>query len=225
MEEAIETLRRVELFEHLSAEQLELLARHSRDVSFAKHAVLMSEGEVGESMYVLTAGSVKVFVGDGEGRELVLHHLEPGSVLGDIALLDDAPRSASAAALEKSAALAIGKEAFLECLRDSPEMGINIIRFLTARLRLATEGSRSLALDNVYRRLADKLRELAVEESDGRGGRITVLPKRRSHQELGNLIGASREMVGKVMAELVKGEYVKLHDGRIALLRRLPKNW
>ena len=228
MNDAIETLRQVELFEHLTDDQLALLAAQSRELSFRRHAVLMTEGDAGESMYVMTSGLAKVFVSDEDGKELVLHQLGPGAVIGDIALLDDEPRSASASTLEKSTALMIGKGAFLECLRESPEMGINIIRSLTQRLRRATDGSRSLALDNVYRRLADKLQELAVEESAGEGAEdssVPVLPKKHSHQELGNMIGASREMVGKIMAELVKGEYVALRDGRIALLRKLPKNW
>ena len=218
--DAIETLRQVELFEHLTDEQLALLAAQSRELSFRKHAVLMTEGDVGESMYVMTSGLAKVFVSDEDGKELVLYQQGPGAVIGDIALLDDEPRSASVSTLEKSTALMIGKGAFLDCLRESPEMGINIIRSLTRRLRTATDGSRSLALDNVYRRLADKLQELAVDE-DG----TPTLPKKHSHQELGNMIGASREMVGKVMAELVKGEYVEVRDGRIALARKLPKNW
>jgi len=218
--DAIETLRQVELFEDLTDEQLALLAAQSRELSFRKHAVLMTEGDVGESMYVMTSGLAKVFVSDEDGKELVLYQQGPGAVIGDIALLDDEPRSASVSTLEKSTALMIGKAAFLDCLRESPEMGINIIRSLTRRLRTATDGSRSLALDNVYRRLADKLQELAEDDAD-----MPVLPKKYSHQELGNMIGASREMVGKVMAELVKGEYVELLDGRIALARKLPKNW
>jgi len=220
MIDAIDALRQVELFEHLTEEQLQLLAKQSREISFRKHAILMTEGDVGESMYVMLTGLAKVYVSDEDGKELVLYELGPGEVIGDIALLDDEPRSASVSTLEKSSALMIGKAAFLDCLRESPEMGINIIRSLTRRLRRATLGSRSLALDNVYRRLADRLQELASMEDE-----VPVVDKKYSHQELGNMIGASREMVGKIMAELVKGEYVALRDGRITLLRKLPKNW
>jgi len=187
MTDAIDLLRKVGLFTHLTDEQLQVLATQSRELSFRKNAVLMTEGDVGESMYVIRDGLVKVFVSDEDGKELV--------------------------------------QAFMQCLMESPEMGVNIIRSLTQRLRQATEGSRSLALDNVYRRLADKLQELA-EGEEGEGDTIIpTLPKKFSHQDLGNMIGASREMVGKVMAELVKGEYVELRDGRIALMRKLPRNW
>lgn len=221
MSTAIELLQHVDLFKHLTDSQLSELAAQSRELSFRKNAILMTEGDIGESMYVIKEGSVKVFVSDDEGRELVLYQQGPGAVIGDIALLDDEPRSASVSTLEASTALMIGKQAFLECLRNSPEMAINIIRSLTHRLRDATEGSRSLALDNVYRRLADKLYELG----DGEPGELVTLPRKFSHQELGNMIGASREMVGKVMAELIKGEYLELRNNRIHLLRKLPKNW
>lgn len=221
MTSAIELLRHVDLFQHLTETQLEDLAAQARELSFRKHAVLMTEGDAGESMYVIKSGSVKVFVSDDEGRELVLYQQGMGAVIGDISLLDDEPRSASVSTLEPTTALMIGKQAFLECLRTSPEMAINIIRSLTQRLRDATEGSRSLALDNVYRRLADKLQELCT--GDEEVPRAT--PRKYSHQELGNMIGASREMVGKVMAELVKGEYLEVRDGRIHLLRKLPRNW
>jgi len=215
MSDAIEVLRPVELFQHLNEEQLSLLAEHSREVQFRKHAILMTEGDAGESMYVIQSGLVKVFVSDEDGKELVLYEQGAGAVIGDIALLDDEPRSASVSALM------IGKSSFIQCLKESPEMSLGIIRSLTQRLRHATEGSRSLALDNVYRRLADKLQELGVDKTET----TARLEKKYSHQDLGNMIGASREMVGKVMAELVKGEYIELQDGIIYILKKLPRNW
>jgi len=221
MTQAIALLRHVDLFKHLTDEQLQILSGQCRDISFRKNAVLMTEGDVGESMYIISSGTVKVFVSDDEGRELVLYQQGLGAVIGDIALLDDAPRSASVSTLEACTALMISKQTFLQCLHDSPDMAINIIRSLTQRLRDATEGSRSLALDNVYRRLADKLQELG----DGDTPETMVLAKKYSYQELGNMIGASREMVGKVMAELVKGEYIEVLNGVIHLRRKLPKNW
>lgn len=218
--ERIALLRTVDLFDHLDDAHLLALASQAREVQFRKHAVLMTEGDVGESMYVIVDGLVKVYVSDDNGRELVLYEQGPGAALGEIALLDDAPRSASVATLEPTSALMIGKQSFLDCLADSPGMAIGIIRTLTQRLREATEGSRSLALDNVYRRLADKLLDLSHETPDGR-----CLEKKYSHQELGNMIGASREMVGKVMAELIKGDYIELVEHRICLRRKLPRNW
>ena len=221
MKDAQNLLKNVELFNHLTDEQISELANQSREVQFRKNAILMTEGDAGESMYVIASGLVKVFVSDEDGKELVLYEQGEGAVIGDIALLDDEPRSASVATLENTTAIMINKSDFLRIMQSSPEMALGIIRSLTQRLRHATEGSRSLALDNVYRRLADKLLELSKEAGDG----VLQLPKKYSHQELGNMIGASREMVGKVMAELIKGEYVELRDGIIFMLRKLPRHW
>jgi len=221
MKDAQTLLKNVELFSHLTDEQVTELASQSREVQFRKNAILMTEGDAGESMYVIASGLVKVFVSDDDGKELVLYEQGEGAVIGDIALLDDEPRSASVATLENTTAVMINKTDFLRIMQSSPEMAIGIIRSLTQRLRQATEGSRSLALDNVYRRLADKLLELGEDIGDG----AMQLSKKYSHQELGNMIGASREMVGKVMAELIKGEYIELRDGIIHIMRKLPRHW
>jgi CRP/FNR family cyclic AMP-dependent transcriptional regulator len=221
MKDAQSLLRDVDLFSHLSDQQISSLAERSREVQFRKNAILMTEGDIGESMYLIASGLVKVFVSDDDGKELVLYEQGEGAVIGDIALLDDEPRSASVATLEKTSAVMISKSDFINVLQSSPEMALGIIRSLTQRLRHATEGSRSLALDNVYRRLADKLIELSEDSGDG----IMSLSKKYSHQELGNMIGASREMVGKVMAELIKGEYIELREGVIHILRKLPRHW
>ncbi|MBX2838772.1 MAG: Crp/Fnr family transcriptional regulator [Gammaproteobacteria bacterium] len=217
----LELLRHVDLFGHLTDEQLSILDDQARTVQFRKNAIVMTEGDAGESMYVIVKGLVKVFVSDSDGKELVLYQEGPGSVIGDIALLDDEPRSASVSTLEDTSALMISKPSFQQCLHDNPDMAIRIIRSLTLRLRQATEGSRSLALNNVYRRLADKLLELSINNRLNE----TQLPKKYAHQELGNMIGASREMVGKVMAELIKGEYIEMRDGIIYILKKFPKDW
>lgn len=217
----IDLLRQVDLFGHLTDDQLAIIDTQAREVQFRKNAIVMTEGDVGESMYVLSKGLVKVFVSDEEGKELILYQEGPGSVIGDIALLDDEPRSASVSTLEATSALMISKTSFQQCLHDNPDMALRIIRSLTLRLRQATEGSRSLALNNVYRRLADKLLELSMTNRLNE----TQLPKKYAHQELGNMIGASREMVGKVMAELVKGEYVEMRDGIIYIMKKFPKDW
>ncbi len=220
MSEFIELLRDVLPFSSLDPAALDALSVKGRRHTFKKNTVIMPEGEPGEYLYVIATGSVKVFVGDEDGRELVLYREGRGACIGDISLLDNAPRSASVMTLEKTVAWSLSKQDFLTCIEQNPAMSLTIIRTLTRRLRDATGGIRSLALDNVYRRLADKLIELAIEQ-DG----ALFLQKRYSHQDLGNMIGASREMVGKVMSELVSGEYIELRDKRIFILRNLPRNW
>ena len=213
-------LKEVPTFSDLAPEALQSLAANGRRHTFKKNTIIMPEGEYGECLYIIASGSVKVFVGDDDGRELVLYQEGPGSCIGDISLLDDAPRSASVVTLEKTVAWSLSKRDFLSCIEQNPQISLNIIRTLTRRLRDATGGIRSLALDNVYRRLADKLIELAVEQ-DG----TLALERHYSQQDLGNMIGASREMVGKVISELVSGAYIELRDKRIHILKNFPRNW
>lgn len=221
VQELVELLKDVQIFSELDPQALENLAAKCRRHTFKKNTILMPEGETGECLYLIETGFVKVFVGDEDGRELVLYQEGPGTCIGDIALLDDAPRSASVVTLEKTIAWSISKGDFLECIKNNPAMSLGIIRTLTRRLRDATGGIRSLAMDNVYRRLADKLTELSSEDDNG----VASLPKKFSHQDLGNMIGASREMVGKVMAELINGGYVEMRDKKIFITKKLPRNW
>ena len=214
-------LRGVPFFAELGDEGLGILLEHARTLTLRKNTILMSEGETGESMYIVLAGSIRVFVGDEEGNEIVLFLEGPGSYLGEISLLDDEPRTASAITLEKTEVLAISKAGFLACLERNPEVAFLIVRAMTERLRRATRTIRSLALDNVYQRLASKFRELAATGEDG----LRRMPRKFSNQELGEMIGASREMVGKIVNDLARGGYIEQVDRRWCLRKELPDNW
>ena len=141
-----------------------------------------------------------------------------GSYIGEIPLLDDAPRTASAVALEDTEVLVISKALFYECITLNPDIAFRLIRIVTQRLRKATDDLRTLALKNVYQRLALKLIELS-EEQDG----MRVLTRKYSQQEFAKMIGASREMVGKVLVDLDKGGFTD--NGRLRLLKTLPHAW
>lgn len=213
-------IRQVDLFTDLDAESVALLATRSRVLNFRKNTILMSEGETGECLYLIESGSVKIFVSDEHGNELTLFIEGPGSYIGEISLLDDAPRTASALTLEKTRVLVISKAVFYECIAKNPDIAFRIIRTLTQRLRKATDDIRTLALKNVYQRLALKLIELST---DAEGHRLLV--RRYSQQELANMIGASREMVGKILGELVKGGYLAMQNQQIQVLKTLPHDW
>jgi len=220
MADSQEILKNIPLFTDLDEAALDTMLSHSRTLAFRKNTVLMSEGETGECMYVIQSGSVKIYVSDENGNELILFIEGPGSYIGEISLLDDAPRTASAITLEKTRVLVISKSSFMQCIQLNPEIAFRIIRAMTQRLRKSTDNIRGLALKNVYQRLALKLIELSVEEDERR-----FLPRKYSHQEFASMIGASREMVGKILAELTKGEYIKLDGATLYLLRALPHDW
>jgi len=220
MNDSQSLLKQVPIFNDLDDAALDMILARARSLTFRKNAILLSEGETGECLYVIQSGSVKVFVSDEEGNELILFIEGPGCYLEEISLLDDAPRTASAVTLEKTQVLVIAKAAFMECIELNPDIAFRIVRAMTQRLRRSTDTIRGLALKNVYQRLALKLIELSIKEDDKH-----FLPRKYSHQELASMIGASREMVGKILAELTKGEYVAIEDNRLHLLKSLPHDW
>ena len=220
MADAQALLKQIPIFTDLDDDSLALIVSRGRKLTFRKGTILMSEGETGECMYVIQSGLVKIYVSDEDGNELILFVEGPGSYIGEISLLDDAPRTASAVTLEKTQVLVISKTAFIDCVTLNPEIAFKTIRAMTLRLRRATDTIRDLALKNVYQRLALKLIELSVENGDER-----YLPRKISQQELANMIGASREMVGKILSELTKGKYIGLRENKLYLLKALPHDW
>ncbi len=216
-----DTLRVVPIFADLDDEALHQLSSTCTHHSFKKNSELMRQGEIGKSLYIIKSGRVRIYVASDDGREITINEESGGSCIGEIALLDDEPRSASVITLENTEAISISKAAFQECAAENPAIAFAIIRTLTRRLRAATGGMKSLALDNVYRRLAAKLTELAEPDTDN----VMRLRQRYTHQDLGNMVGASREMISKVMAELVKGGYIELQDKKICICKTLPRDW
>ena len=216
-----ETLRVVPIFAELDDEALRQLSSTCTRQTHKKNTLLIRQGEIGKNLHIIECGRVRIFVSSEDGREITINEENRGSCIGEIALLDDEPRSASVITLEKTETIAISKSAFQECAAENPAIAFAIIRTLTRRLRAATGGLKSLALDNVYRRLANKLNELAETDADN----TRRLKQRYTHQDLGNMIGASREMISKVMAELIKGSYIELQDKKIVIRRPLPRDW
>ena len=174
-------------------------------------------------MYLIESGKVKVFISDEDGREMIIYVGGAGNYIGEISLLDDAPRSASVMTMEKTVLISISKARFSAFLKDNPEAAFSIIRSLTKKLRFATDWIHNLALKNVYRRLIERLYELAEEPVDERGR--TVINKRYSQKQLGDFVGASREMIGKIIKDLTEGEYLTFERDRIVINRRPPAEW
>ena len=220
MNRELSFLQQVPMFSGLNNESLQLLLGRSRKLKFRKAAALLTEGETGESLYVIVKGKVKIFVSDENGNEMTLFVEGPGSYIGEISLLDNEPRTASAVTLEACEIISISKASFKEVITENPDIAFEVINELTKKMRRATEVARSLALRNVYQRLTLKLLELS-EERDG----FKVITTKYSHVELGNMVGASREMVGKIMAELVRGEYVKVINKEFVLVKSFPQDW
>jgi CRP/FNR family transcriptional regulator, cyclic AMP receptor protein len=214
-----DSLQRVSLFAWLPGPEVAALADAAVVRTFPKNTIVVTEGERSDSLYVILAGRVKVFVADENGKELVLNVEGPGEYFGELAL-DEGPRTASVGTLEPCKLAVIPNEALRAFLAARPEAALQLIRGLIGRVRHMTESIKDLALLDVYGRVAKLLLELATE-LDGR----LIVEQRLTHQQIADRISASREMVSRILKDLATGGYIGTEDRRIVIHRRPPRAW
>ena len=207
------------MFAGLSEPELRAIGAHAVIKTFPRNALLLNEGDPTDSLYVILSGRVRVYCGDEEGNEIVLNDLGPLDYFGELALIDHEPRSASVITLEPSRLAIIHRKDFLHYLSHQPEIAINLLKTLVSKLRRETESVKSLALMDVYGRVAKLLLELAEE----REGQLRV--ERLTYREIGSRVGASREMVGRIFKDLKQGGYITFEKNEIILNENLPARW
>jgi CRP/FNR family cyclic AMP-dependent transcriptional regulator len=214
-----DSLKAVPLFSGLAEPEITTLAGQAIVRTFPKNTIVVTEGERSDSLYVILSGRVKVFVSDEDGRDLVLNVVGAGEYFGELAL-DEGPRSASVATLEPSRMAVIPNEVLKTFLTSHPAAAVHLIRVLIGRTRRSTESLKNLAMLDVYGRVAKLLLELA-REVDGK----LVVEERLTQQDIGERVGASREMVSRILKDLTAGGYVGNEGGKIVVHRRPPRGW
>jgi CRP/FNR family cyclic AMP-dependent transcriptional regulator len=203
----------------LSAEELRAISAHAQTRAFPRNAVVLNEGDRTDSLYIILEGRVKAFVSDPDGKEVVLSTQGAGEYFGEMAL-DEGPRSASIMTLEQSRFLVVPKSDFMDFLMKNPAVAIRVIEKLIHRVRSLTENVKSLALMDVYGRIARLLLELAVE----RDGRL-VISERLTQKDIASRIGASREMVSLILKDLTAGGYIRQDGHALVIERTPPSRW
>ncbi|WP_153147590.1 Crp/Fnr family transcriptional regulator [Dechloromonas sp. H13] len=196
-------LRNVPLFSGLDETELDRLSRVAGRRRAGRGEQVVRAGESADALLVLLTGRAKVTNFDEEGREIILAWLGPGEFFGEMGLIDGSPRSASVVAVENCELLTIGKTEFQRCMQDNFQVALKLMQILVRRLREADRNIESLALLDVYGRVARLLLDLSEEQ----GGKRMVKQK-ISKQDMARMIGASREMVSKVMRDLEVGGYI-----------------
>ena len=206
-------LRHVPLFSMLSEEDLVGLGPLVRRHSLPKNRAAVREGELTDALYIILSGRAKVQRSDSEGKEVILAVLGSGEYFGEMSLIDDMPHSASVITLEACEILTLAKDDFRACLARNANLAMAIMVGLVQRLRKADGKIESLALMDVYGRVARLLVEFSTEE-DG----VRVVRGKLPRQEVGKMVGASREMVSRVMRDLeIDGFVVPREDGSFQL--------
>jgi len=214
------TLDKIELFEGLPEKELKHLADHIRQRVYPAGAIVVNEGDEAHGMFIVDSGALKVFVTEENGKEVTLSLLGPEDYFGELALLDEAPRSASVITVEKTTLLQISRSAFNEVVATNPVCMQIIMRNLVGRIRELTDNVRALALIDVFGRISRVFDSLAEPE-----GEMRIIRRRMTQQDLANLVGASREMVNRILRELVAGDYIEIHHQYMLLKRKLPARW
>ena len=187
--------------------------------TFPRNTVLINEGDVGDALYVVLSGRVKVYSSNDAGREFVIDFHGPGEYVGEMTL-DGEPRSASVITVEPTTCAVVNRAQFRDFILAHPDVAMHLIERLIHRVRVTTSNLKSLALSDVYGRLVRLLNALAVE----RDGRL-VVPEKLTQQDIADRVGASRDMIGKLMKDLVGGGYLAVEERTITIQKKLPTGW
>ena len=198
---------------------LHRLARLGLLHRFPPQTIFMIEGDMADTVHIILEGRVKVFSSEPDGGEIVLNICGPGECLGEMAL-DGGRRSASAIALEGVSCSVVTRKNLRDAILKDPDTALKIIALLIGRARLATDKIKDLALHDVYQRVTHLLQGLSHDQ-----GGVSMVSERLSQQEIADRVGASRDMVARVMRELVTGGYIEVDRKAIKLLRTFPARW
>jgi CRP/FNR family cyclic AMP-dependent transcriptional regulator len=212
-------LTNVATFRGLREDKLHALAAKAVTKSVLKNVIVITEGEFTRSLYVILSGRVKVYLNDENGKELVLDVKGPGEYFGEM-VLDEGPRSASVMTLEPCQFAVISVADFRAVLIEQPEIALHVITNLIHMARGLNENVRSLALLDVYGRVARMLLDLAVEQ-----GGNQVIPEKLTQQEMASKVGTSREVINRILRDLVTGGYIKVEEKIITIVKRLPSKY
>jgi CRP/FNR family transcriptional regulator, cyclic AMP receptor protein len=200
---------------------LRTLAARGTPRSYRKGTLIIEEGTQGDTLYLLLTGRVKAFSSDTRGREVVYGVYGPGDYFGEMSL-DGGPRSASVMAETACTCAVLARQTLREHIKAEPEFAFDLLARVIRRARLATQSARSMALLDVYGRLVQLLESLAVSRADG----LRVIEERLTHAEIAARVGCSREMVSRLMKDLVVGCYLRRGPASgWTVLRSLPQAW
>lgn len=203
------------------SEAVRALARRGTLRHCRKGALLIEEGELGDTLYIILGGRLRVFGSDARnGREITFGTYRAGEYVGEMGL-DGGPRSASVEAVEPSTCAVVTRPTLEAFLAERPAFAFDLLAKVIRRARAATLSAKQLALNDVYGRLKFALEQHAVADGDGRWRTA----ERLTHLQLAHLVGSSREMVSRLLKDLEQGAYVRVEPNHRLSWQHLPQRW
>jgi CRP/FNR family cyclic AMP-dependent transcriptional regulator len=199
---------------------VEELANLGQKRRWRRGSILIQEGDVGDTLFIVLSGGVRVYSSDPSGKEVTLGLYGAGEYVGEMSL-DGAPRAATVVTVEPTECAVITRDVLLTFISEHPEFAMTLITRLIRRARLATDSARTMALLDVYGRLTRLLTQLAVPQADG----TWLVADRMTHLELSRHLACSREMVSRLLKDLENGGFVAIEGRSMVLLKALPLRW
>jgi CRP/FNR family transcriptional regulator, cyclic AMP receptor protein len=194
---------------------LQLLAEQGTQESFKKGDLIFKDGDVGDVIYILLEGRVRAFGSSLSGKEITYGYVEAGEYFGELSL-DGGRRSASIEAIQDSVCAKVTNAQVKAFMQDQPKFATEMLHTVIRRARQSTDNARNIALLDVYSRLKHIIEKITPEVA------VTI---NITHQELAADVGASREMVSKLLKDLEIGGYISFKSRKLNRLKALPVRW
>ena len=211
----LELIRRVPLFSMLTATQAESVSDAVIKSRFKRGEAIVEQGKKSNALSIILTGRARVITTDQRGREVILATMQPGDYVGEMSLIDNEPHSATVRAEVQTDVLVLGRLEFARCLPENSSMAYAVMKGLVQRLRHADRQIESLALMDVYGRVARALLEFSSPDADGNA----VIRDKVSRQDLAKMVGASREMVSRVMKDLEQRGFIETRSNGSMLVK------
>lgn len=213
----LDLIRRVPLFAMLTSEQALSLAGAVSKRRYKRGENIVAQGRYSDALFIILTGRARVVITDNQGREVILATLRTGDCVGEMSIIDEDPHSATVQTELQCDVLVLGRADFLRCMKENSSIADAVMRGLVQRLRSATQKIGSLALMGVYGRVANVLLEAAVPNEHGQ--RLTR--EKISRQDIAKMVGASREMVSRVMKHFEEQGFIEtLDSGSLRVIER-----
>ncbi|MDD5479730.1 Crp/Fnr family transcriptional regulator [Rhodoferax sp.] len=213
----VDLLRRVSIFSELTEHQMAQLADSVTKQRLKRGELIVEQGKKSNALFIILSGKARVVMTDRRAREVILDVIGPGDYVGEISLIDGKTHSANVQAESVCDVLVLGRAQFHHCLQENHAMANSVIKGLAHRLRKADEKISSLALMDVYGRVAQAL----IEAAHVAGENHLLIREKITRQDIAKRVGASREMVSRVMRDFEEQGFIKTNeDGSVSLTER-----
>ncbi|QTA85458.1 Transcriptional regulator, Crp-type [Desulfonema magnum] len=215
-----EILKNIPLFSCLNDEEIRALAEIAVERTFSKNTILINEGDTSDALYVVCKGKANAIGIDPNGKQIVLNTFGSGDYFGEMSFIDGEPRCATVETKRLAHLLIIPRDKFNHIITSNPEISFKLMKGLLEKIRKATRQIEDLVFMDVYGRVA----RLLIQFSEPRDQK-RITKEKLTHQEIADMVGASREMVSRILKELSVGDYITIKDRIITINRELPYSW